>query len=73
MISLLHSLAFDVTRQIPPSSWYGTLLKGTFNFSPDSTWLQVIAYVGYLVPTMALFFRPQRVERTANMAVPVAG
>src|SRR5437879_3822647 len=59
----LANLAFDVTKQIPPSSWYGTLLKGTFNFSPDSTWLQVIAYVGYLVTTMALFFRPPRVER----------
>ena len=56
----LHSLAFDVTRQIPPSSWYGTLLKGVFNFSPDATWLQVVAYVAYLVPTLFLFFRPTR-------------
>jgi len=69
----LANLAFDVTRQIPPSSWYGTLLKGTLNFSPDATWLQVVAYVVYVVPTMALFFRPQRVERTAHAAVPVAG
>src|SRR3954470_7961316 len=58
----LHSLAFDVTRQIPPSSWYGTLLKGVFNFSPDATWLQVVAYVAYLVPTMFLFFRPARAQ-----------
>src|SRR5438105_4326245 len=54
----LADLAFDVTAQVPPSSWYGTLLKGTLNFSPDSTWLQVIAYVTYLVPAMVLFFRP---------------
>jgi high-affinity iron transporter len=56
----LHSLAFDVSSTIPPSSWYGTLLKGIFNFSPDFTWLQVVAYVGYLVPVMYLFFRPVR-------------
>src|SRR5204863_7833183 len=56
----LGNLAFDVTRQIPPTSWYGTLLKGVFNFSPDATWLQVVVWVAYLVPVMVLFFRPMR-------------
>ncbi|MBA2607907.1 MAG: FTR1 family protein [Actinobacteria bacterium] len=53
----LNSLAFDVSSTIPPSSWYGTLLKGIFNFSPASTWLEVAAYLAYLVPVMFLFFR----------------
>lgn len=53
----LSSLAFDVSQQIPPTSWYGTLLKGIFNFSPETTWLQVVAYVGYLLPTIVLYFR----------------
>jgi len=53
----LNSVAFDVSKQIPPSSWYGTLLKGTLNFSPATTWLQLIAYVAYLVPVMWLFGR----------------
>jgi high-affinity iron transporter len=56
----IGTLAFDVTRQIPPTSWYGTLLKGIFNFSPDATWLQVVMWVGYLVPAMFLFFGPVR-------------
>jgi len=56
----LRTLAFDVSSTIPPSSWYGTLLKGVFNFSPDFTWLQLVAYVGYLVPVMYLFSRPPR-------------
>ena len=30
----LNNLAFDVSEQIPPSSWLGTILKGTLNFSP---------------------------------------
>jgi high-affinity iron transporter len=54
----LHALAFDVSRLVPPDSWYGALLKGIFNFSPAATWLQVAVYVAYLVPTMVLFFRP---------------
>ncbi|MBL0885294.1 iron uptake transporter permease EfeU [Myceligenerans indicum] len=53
----LNALAFDVSAQIPPSSWYGTLLKGIFNFSPATTWLEAIAWTCYLVPTLTLFVR----------------
>lgn len=56
----LNNLAFDVSAQIPPSSWYGTLLKAVFNFSPRTTWLELVVYFGYLIPTMALFLRPVR-------------
>jgi high-affinity iron transporter len=54
----LSNLAFDVSGAIPPDSWYGTLLKGTLNFSPATTWLQAVVWVLYLVPVMVLFFRP---------------
>ena len=30
----LHNMAFDISGTIPPDSWYGTLLKGVFNFQP---------------------------------------
>ena len=56
----LRSLAFDVSDQIPPSSWYGTVLKGTINFSAETTWLQAIAWFGYAIPVLVLFFRPAR-------------
>ncbi|ARJ05710.1 high-affinity Fe2+/Pb2+ permease [Humibacter sp. BT305] len=51
----LGALAFDVSAAIPPDSWYGTLLKGVFNFSPATTWLEAIAWTVYFVPTMAAF------------------
>ncbi len=53
----LNTLAFDVSATIPPSSWYGTVLKGVFNFSPATTWLQLFAWTAYLVPTMYFFIR----------------
>lgn len=53
----LHNLAFDVSAQIPPSSWYGTVLKGVFNFSPATTWLELCAWLAYLVPTLAVYIR----------------
>jgi high-affinity iron transporter len=66
----LNALAFDVSRTIPPSSWYGTLLKGIFNFTPASTWLQVIAYVGYVVPVLLLFFRPMAPPEPVVQPIP---
>lgn len=53
----LHAVAFDVSAQVPPSSWYATLLKGVFNFSPVTTWLEAIVWVAYVVPVMTLFVR----------------
>lgn len=52
----LHSLAFDISSTIPKDSWYGTLLKGVFNFQPDPTVLQLVVWVLYLTPTLAVFF-----------------
>jgi high-affinity iron transporter len=61
----LNSLAFDVSEAIPPASWYGTLLKGTINFSAATTWLQAIVWVLYAVPVLAIFsFRIRRQNGT---------
>ena len=30
--TLFDQTAFDVSAQVPPGSWYGTLLRGTINF-----------------------------------------
>ncbi|MDQ0632506.1 FTR1 family protein [Arthrobacter pascens] len=57
----LHSLAFDVSATVPPSSWYGTLLKGTLNFSPATTWLEAGAWLLYVVPVLFFYLRANRV------------
>lgn len=57
----LHNLAFDVSAQVPPDSWYGTLLKGTFNFSPQTTWLEAVVWLLYVPSAFALFFWARRV------------
>ncbi|MEU6661367.1 iron uptake transporter permease EfeU [Streptomyces sp. NPDC046821] len=54
----LSSLAFDISNTIPQDSWYGTLLKGVFNFQPDPTVLQVTVWLLYLIATLAVFFAP---------------
>ncbi|MFJ3976115.1 iron uptake transporter permease EfeU [Streptomyces sp. NPDC090021] len=52
----LNDRAFDVSTAVPPDSWYGTLLKGVFNFQPDPTVLQLTVWALYLVPVLVLFF-----------------
>ena len=68
----LNNLAFDVSNQIPPTSWLGTILKGTLNFSPATTWLEAIAWVGYLVPTMTVFLLRMRKQRPPAPSKPAA-
>lgn len=59
----LATKAFDISSAVPPDSWYGTLLKGTFNFQPDPTVLQLVVWLAYLIPVLALFLAPSVVNR----------
>lgn len=61
----LNSLAFDVSGTIAPDSWYGTLLRGTVNFTPATTWLQALVWLVYIVPVSAFFFAPRRAAAPA--------
>lgn len=61
----INNLAWDVSDTIDPSTWYATLLKGVFNFSPRTTVLEAVVWVGYLVPVMFLFVRGVRKRNAA--------
>jgi high-affinity iron transporter len=56
----LNTLAFDVSTAVPPDSWYGVLLKGFFNFSPQTTVLEAVVWTAYVAVVLPLFLRPQR-------------
>ena len=70
----IGSLAFDVRDSVPLDSWYGALLHGIFGFTPDSTWLQTVAFLAYLAVVLQLFFRrpaPARRPAAAPTRQPV--
>jgi high-affinity iron transporter len=56
----LNSLMFDVSEVVQPTSWLGALLKGVFNFSPATTWLEGLVWLAYVVPTLTLFLLAAR-------------
>lgn len=68
----LNTLAFDVSRTVPADSWYGALLKGIFNFSPQTTWLQAVAWVLYVGTVLTLFLRPVKVSAATAPTAPTA-
>jgi high-affinity iron transporter len=68
----LNTLAFDVSATVPPTSWYGTLLKGVFNFSPATTVLEATVWVLYVAPVLSLFLVKARRRAHAAPARPTA-
>jgi len=56
----LNTLAFDVSAAVPADSWYGVLLKGVFNFSPQTTVLEAVVWVLYVAIVLTLFVRKPR-------------
>lgn len=64
----LDTLAFDVSAAVPPDSWYGVLLKGIFNFSPQTTVLEAVVWVAYVAVVLTLFLRPARAAVPAPSA-----
>jgi len=50
--------AFDVTDTVNTDSVLGALLKGVFNFSPRTTWLEAVVWLLYVPTVMFLFLRP---------------
>ncbi|MCU1418147.1 MAG: high-affinity Fe2+/Pb2+ permease [Schumannella sp.] len=57
-------VAYSVVTIVPPTSWYGALLAGIFNFNPEPTVAQVVVWVAYVAITLVLFLRASRVRAT---------
>lgn len=61
----LHNLAFDLSHIIAPTSLVGTLLKGLFNFSPATTWLEAGAWLMYTGTVLTIFLTKHKAPKTA--------
>ncbi|TDV45454.1 iron uptake transporter permease EfeU [Actinophytocola oryzae] len=56
----LNTLAFDLSGPMPEDSWYGALLKGLLNYSAQTTVLQAVVWVLYVVVVLTLFLWPRK-------------
>jgi high-affinity iron transporter len=67
----LNNLAFDLSGPIPESSWYGTVLKGIFNYSQQTTVVQAVAWVLYVAVVLTLFLWPKKPALSTVKPIPV--
>ena len=66
----LNNLAFDVSHIIEPGSFIGTVLKGIFNFSPQTTWVEAVAWLSYVAIVMPLFIWRIRSGKPKDTSTP---
>ena len=73
-VGVLTDPAFDLTGVLPPDAWYTTLLSGIFNFTPQPSVLETIAWVVYIVPVLMLFIKPssRRPGASSSPSTPAA-
>lgn len=64
--------AFDISASLDWSSWYGQVLQGVFNVTPNPTVLQLLAWLIYLLVVVALFLRTNRGTTTKPAATSAA-
>jgi high-affinity iron transporter len=64
--------AFRLAHLIPATSCYGVLLAGIFNFTPEPSWAQFLAWFAYIVVTSTVFLRlSRRAPRRASVGDPM--
>ena len=66
-----HSwVAFDLTADIDPSSWWASIITGITELSPKMTVLQITAWLAYLLVVIPAFISAGRPAKTPVSAVP---
>jgi len=53
--------AFDISSWFNWSSWYGEIIQGVFNITPNPSVLQLLCWAAYLAVVLMLFLKPVRV------------
>ena len=62
------AFAFNLGGSIDANSWYATLVQGVFNLTTQMTWLQIVAYAGYLAIVLPLFIQGLRTPHPTTTA-----
>jgi high-affinity iron transporter len=56
----INDIAFDIHNALDPDSWYGALIRGMFNITPQPTVLETSAWLAYAIPVLTIFLIPAR-------------
>jgi high-affinity iron transporter len=69
-LPFLTGTAYDVSNTLSDENGLGAFLRALIGYNDDPSWLEVLAWLGYIVVTGFLFLRPtaQRIPRGATSA-----
>ncbi|MFC5501008.1 iron uptake transporter permease EfeU [Lysinimonas soli] len=62
------AVAYNLSGVIPSTSWYGIVLSGVFNFTPEPSWARVIVWLLYIAVVLTLFLRVSFATRSPRGA-----
>jgi high-affinity iron transporter len=60
-LPFLETHAFDLSESLPDDAGVGAILRGLVGYNADPTWLEVVAWAGYLLVIGGLFLRVPQV------------
>jgi high-affinity iron transporter len=72
-LSLGQVQAIDLSWLVRPGTAWSALLTGVLGIQPDPAWIEVIAWLGYLVPMAVLVAwpaRPRQLSHRAQRSIP---
>ncbi len=61
--NLFQEVVFDISNILPVHSPIGTVLAGMFGYKDSPTVTEVVAYCGYLIPMLMLFFAANKTPK----------
>jgi high-affinity iron transporter len=68
----LNSIAYDFSNSIDPAGFVATLLKGLLSLRTSMSWLELFAYISYIVIVAAIFLRPGKAVNASKDKVKVS-
>jgi high-affinity iron transporter len=68
----INSIAYDISGSVDPTGFTATMFRGLLSLRTSMSWLEVFAYLFYIVIVAAIFLRPSRVAKTVKEEIKVS-
>ena len=68
----INSIAYDISGSIDPTGFVATMFKGLLSLRTSMSWLEVFAYLSYIVIVTVIFLRPSRVAKTVKEEIKIS-
>ncbi len=66
------AIAYDLSNSIDPNGFVATLFKGLLSLRTSMSWMELFAYISYIVIVATLFLKPAKVSKTTVEKVKVS-